>query len=243
MNDYQKGNRAGIATSEFPISVIIPVLNEAETIHTTLAHLKGTILGENYEIIVVDGNASGNTLKVVNAPDVVRILSPKGRGMQMNTGAMAANGETLLFLHSDTTLPDHAANAIRTALAKPGIVGGAFDLGIQSERPVYKIIAAAASLRTRLTRIPYGDQAIFMKKSFFFRMGGFRNIPLMEDVELMRRIKKKRYRIKIIAHQVKTSPRRWQKEGALYCTLRNWSVRLLYLAGVSPAKLIRFYRF
>jgi len=229
--------------TDFPISVIIPVLNEAETINTTLAHLKNTSLGENFEIIVADGDSSGNTLKVVNDPDIVKVLSPKGRGLQMNAGANEANGEVLVFLHSDTDLPINAATAIRTALAEPNIVGGAFDLGIQSDRQIYKIIAAAASLRSRITRIPYGDQAIFIKKSFFFHMGGFQDIPLMEDVELMRRIKKKRCQIKILPNKVKTSPRRWQQEGPLYCTLRNWTIILLYLAGVSPAKLIHFYRF
>jgi len=225
------------------ISIIIPVLNEAETINTTLAHLKRPGLGDDFEIIVVDGDSSGNTLKVVNDPDVVKLRSSKGRGLQMNKGAIAANGEALIFLHSDTALPDNAADAIRTALADNHIVGGAFDLGIQSDRLVYKIIAAAASLRSRITHIPYGDQAIFIKKRFFFRMGGFQAIPIMEDVDLMWRIKKKQCKIKILPDKVKTSPRRWQKEGVLYCTLRNWFIMLLYLTGVSPARLIRFYNF
>jgi len=229
--------------SAFLISVIIPVLNEAETINTTLAHLKRYFQGVDFEIIVVDGDSWGNTLKVVNDPDIVKVKSPKGRGLQMNNGAIAANGDVLIFLHSDTCLPNNAASAIRSALADHNVMGGAFDLGIQSERQVYKIIAAAASLRSRITRIPYGDQAIFIRKSFFSRMGGFQDIPIMEDVELMRRIKKKRYKIKIIPDKVKTSPRRWQKEGVLYGTLRNWSIILLYLAGVSPARLIRFYNF
>jgi rSAM/selenodomain-associated transferase 2 len=225
------------------ISIIIPVLNETETINAALAHLKRISQGNNFEIIVVDGASSGNTLKVIKNPDVVKVRSSKGRGLQMNQGAIAANGDALVFLHSDTCLPNTAANAIRTALADNHVVGGAFDLTIQSDRQVYRIIAAAASLRSRITRIPYGDQAIFIKKNFFFRIGGFQAIPIMEDVELMRRIKKKRCKIKIIPDKVQTSPRRWQKEGALYCTLRNWSILLLYLSGVSPARLIRFYNF
>ncbi len=97
----------------------------------------------------------------------MKVKSPKGRGLQMNNGAIAANGDVLIFLHSDTCLPNTASNAIRTALADNHVVGGAFDLTIQSDRQVYKIIAAAASLRSRITRIPYGDQAIFIKKNFF----------------------------------------------------------------------------
>ncbi|MDM8543333.1 TIGR04283 family arsenosugar biosynthesis glycosyltransferase [Desulfococcaceae bacterium HSG9] len=232
-----------IENSAFLISIIIPVLNETKTINTTLAHLKNSGMGDDCEIILVDGASSGNTLKVVNEPDVVKVRSSKGRGLQMNQGAVAANGNVLVFLHSDTYLPNNATNAIRAALADNHVVGGAFDLSIQSDRQVYKIIAAFASLRSRITRIPYGDQAIFIKKSFFFRIGGFQVIPIMEDVELMRRIKKKRYKIKIIPDKVKTSSRRWQKEGVLYCTLRNWFIMLIYLTGVSPTKLIRFYNY
>ena len=232
-----------IENSAFLISIIIPVLNETETINTTLAHLKNSGMGDDFEIIVVDGDSSENTLKVIKNPDVVKVRSSKGRGFQMNQGAVAANGNVLVFLHCDTYLPDNAANAIRAALADNHAVGGAFDLSIQSDRQVYKIIAAVASLRSRITRIPYGDQAIFIKKSFFFRIGGFQIIPIMEDVELMQRIKKKRCKIKIIPDKVKTSSRRWQKEGVLYCTLRNWSIMLFYLAGVSPAKLSRFYNY
>ncbi|MDM8554424.1 TIGR04283 family arsenosugar biosynthesis glycosyltransferase [Desulfococcaceae bacterium HSG7] len=232
-----------IENSAFLISIIIPVLNETKTINTTLAHLKNSGMGDDCEIILVDGASSGNTLKVVNDPNVVKIRSSKGRGLQMNQGAVAANGNVLVFLHSDTYLPNNAANAIRAALADNHVVGGAFDLSIQSDRQVYKIIAAVASFRSRITRIPYGDQAIFIKKKFFFRIGGFQAIPIMEDVELMRRIKKKRYKIIIIPDKVKTSSRRWQKEGVLYCTLRNWFIMLLYLTGVSPTKLIRFYNY
>ena len=108
----------GMEDSAFLISIIIPVLNEVETINTTLAHLRRPGQGVDFEIIVVDGDSSGNTLKVVNDPDVVKVRSSKGRGLQMNKGAIAANGEALVFLHSDTVLPDNAAIAIRTAVIK-----------------------------------------------------------------------------------------------------------------------------
>jgi hypothetical protein len=122
------------------------------------------------------------------------------------------------------------------------VVAGAFDLGIRSGRPVFRLIETAASLRSRITRVPYGDQAIFIRKDYFHATEGFREIPLMEDVELMRRIRKAGDRISIIPERVRTSPRRWEKEGVLFCTLRNWTLITLYFLGVPPEKLARFYR-
>jgi rSAM/selenodomain-associated transferase 2 len=160
----------------------------------------------------------------------------------MNAGAALSGGKTLVFLHADTLLPGHWQEMAETALRESAIVGGAFDLAIDSERFSLKVIAAAASLRSRITRIPYGDQAIFVRREYFQRIGGFRELPLMEDVDLMRRIRQQGNRITILPAKALTSARRWEEEGALFCTLRNWLLITLYVMGVSPERLARFYR-
>jgi hypothetical protein len=132
-------------------------------------------------------------------------------------------------------------NAIGQTLQSGDYVAGAFDLGIDSHRLAFRVIEKIACWRSRLTRIPYGDQAIFIRRDYFRSMGGFQDIPIMEDVDLMRRIKKKGGKIHILRDRVKTSARRWEKEGILYGTLRNWLLVSLFCAGVKPERLARFY--
>jgi rSAM/selenodomain-associated transferase 2 len=173
--------------------------------------------------------------------DVTAVATEKGRGRQMNAGASAARGETLIFLHADTTLPDNALEKISRALENQDHVGGAFDLKIDSDRLFLRYVAARASLRSRCNRIPYGDQAIFIRKEYFDQVGGFREIPLMEDVDLMRRIKKDGRKIYILPDKVTTSARRWESDGAFYTTLRNQVIVALYYLGVSPCRLAKYY--
>jgi hypothetical protein len=127
-------------------------------------------------------------------------------------------------------------------MERSGYVGGAFDLGIKSNKLIFRLIGKLASWRSRLNRIPFGDQAIFIRREYFNRMGGYKEIPIMEDAELMRRIKKSGNQIWIFPERVMTSPRRWEKEGVIYCTLRNWTLQVLYFLGVSPDKLATFYK-
>jgi len=124
---------------------------------------------------------------------------------------------------------------------KKKYTGGAFELGINSGRRVFRLTEKFVSLRTGLTRIPCGDQAIFVKREVFNGINGFKEIPIMEDVDLMRRIRKSGHKIYIIPEKVKTSPRRWEREGVLYCTLRNWAIVILYLLGAKPEKLVKYY--
>lgn len=222
-------------------SVIIPVLNEADIINQSIENVYRTGSGFDIEIIVVDGDVHGSTIDAITNRRALRMTSPKGRGRQMNKGAAAARGEILLFLHADTELPTNAFESISALLIAGDYVGGAFDLGIKSDRLIYRIIEKVVAIRTRLTRVPYGDQAIFMRKAYFEKMNGFREIPLMEDVDLMRRLKEAGNKIIIIPHRVQTSPRRWESEGVLFCTARNWTLISLYLLGVNPEKLRRFY--
>ena len=229
------------------ISIIIPVINETLTIQNTLVHLARPWTGGKIEVIVVDGDPYAKTLKTIDVKNVSHIplktdTSPKGRGIQMNRGAELASGPVLLFLHADTLLPEGAFDSILSILQNGHIVGGAFDLGICSSRWGYRVIENVAAARSRITRLPYGDQAVFLRKEYFHFMGGFSSIPIMEDVELMQRIKKRGDTIKIIAKRVQTDPRRWEKEGMVFATLRNWMLIMLYLLGVPPRKLVRYYK-
>jgi rSAM/selenodomain-associated transferase 2 len=224
-------------------SIVIPVLHEGERILSLIARIQAMRPAKPCEVIVVDGSPDLDTLRCLRGRnDVTALTAPVGRAKQMNRGASVARGEILIFLHSDTELPPGALGKIAEALRGNDAVGGAFDLGIASEKRVFRIIERASSIRSRLTRIPYGDQAIFLKKEYFDLIGGFREIPLMEDIEFMQRVKKRGGRIRILKDRVTTSPRRWEKEGILYCTLRNWTISTLYYLGVSPELLNRFYR-
>jgi rSAM/selenodomain-associated transferase 2 len=229
------------------IAIIIPVLNESGTIHATLEELERQSTGNNIEIIVVDADPDAATLLRSLDPErwsrlqLKTAISDKGRGIQMNRGAELASGPVLLFLHADTLLPEGAIDAVLSTLRNQHIVGGAFDLGIRSDRWGYRIIENIASARSRITRLPYGDQAIFLRKDYFHMIGGFSMIPIMEDVDIMQRIKKRGDTIEIIDRRVQTDPRRWEKGGIVYGTFRNWVLMMLYLLGVSPHKLVKYY--
>ena len=188
------------------------------------------------------GVSEGDTLKAIQDNDVIKTFSERGRAKQMNAGASIAKGKVLIFLHADTELPPCVFQRINAFIDRREYVGGAFDLAIKSHKPIFKVIAFLASLRSRLNRIPYGDQAIFIRKDYFTKIGGYNEIPLMEDVELMRRIKKFGKKIWIFYDRVITSPRRWEEEGLIYCILRNWTLQVLYFLGVSPYKLLNYYK-
>jgi rSAM/selenodomain-associated transferase 2 len=222
-------------------SIIIPVLHESSTINRAIDHINTVSSDFDVEIIVIDGDPEERTIHSITDKKVTKLISQKGRGKQMNTGAFLAHGDVLLFLHADTRLPESAFAFIADVMDKKEHVGGAFELGIKSDRRVFRLIEKLVSLRTRLIRIPYGDQAIFIKREFFNRINGFREIPIMEDVDLMRRIRKSGYTIYIVPEKVKTSPRRWEREGVLYCTLRNWILTILYLLGAKPENLAKYY--
>ncbi len=227
--------------NQYHLSIIIPVLNEGDRMNALIEHIRSQGFESSYEVIVVDGDLQGGTVKAIQSEDVVTIITEKGRGRQMNAGAAAARGDILIFLHADTMLPDGALKKISRALEKQGYVGGAFDLKIDSDKLFLKYISVRASLRSRWNRIPYGDQAIFLRKKYFDQIGGFEDIPLMEDVELMRRIKKDGRKINILPDKVTTSARRWQRDGVLYTAVRNRVLVALFHFGVSPGRLAKYY--
>jgi len=222
-------------------SIIIPVFHEEAVINATIEHIRALQGAASAEVIVVDGDAEGKTIRVIRDRTVKMACGGKGRGNQMNKGAVLAQGDVIVFLHADTRLPSDAFARIESAFIDPACMAGAFDLAIDSDRPVLRLIAKIASFRSRLTRIPYGDQALFFRRAYFTAMGGFADIPIMEDVEIMCRLKKQGKGIFMINRPAMTSARRWEREGILFCTLRNWFIISLYLFGVSPERLSRFY--
>jgi len=232
-----------LSTNKFPsISVIIPVLNEARGINDVIAHLRSQAAFDAVEIIVVDGDHAGSTIKAISHPGIITAVAEKGRGSQMNCGAMRATGDVVLFIHADTFLPPNAFACIRKCMEGTGQVGGAFDLGIDTDQQIFRITERYVAWRTRLTRIPFGDQAIFIRRDYFDRIGGYRHIPIMEDVDLMRRIRQRGDAICVIPEKVMTSARRWEKDGIIFGTFRNWMLQALYCCGVSPERLSRFYQ-
>jgi rSAM/selenodomain-associated transferase 2 len=224
------------------VSVIVPALNEAGEINDLIDHVRMLESGRSAEIIVVDGDPAGGTIKAVRDGSVRRFTAEKGRARQMNFGAEKAQGDILLFLHADTLLPPSALTQTASVLDNERFVAGAFDLAFRTTRRIFRLTERYVFFRTRLTRIPFGDQAIFIRRGYFNALGGFRDIPIMEDVDLMKRIRKGGGRIVIIPEKVMTSPRRYEKEGVLSCTFRNWMLQFLFMLGVSPERLARWYR-
>ena len=221
-------------------SIILPVLDEADIINQSLTKLRKYCSEEYVEIIVVDGDEAKGTISKVRVANIIKISSAMGRSRQMNAGAKLASSDILIFLHVDTELPENAMTEIRNVLMQKR--AGAFDITFVGSRLLYKILSFVVLLRSRLTRIPYGDQAIFIKKEFFNKLGGFTDIPIMEDVDLMRRIKKRGDKIGFIRKRVKTSTRRWEAEGLLFTLTRNPILIFLFLCGVSAEKLVHYYK-
>jgi rSAM/selenodomain-associated transferase 2/rSAM/selenodomain-associated transferase 1 len=220
------------------ISIIIPTLNEAATIAETLAYFKGP--GQP-EVIVVDGGSQDDTVRLAAALGAKVIQTKPGKACQMNAGAAAAGGEVLVFLHADTRLPQNFSRQILAALNQNNVVAGAFRLHIDSGAVRIRLIEKAANWRSRYLKMPYGDQALFMKKALFQKIGGFAEVPIMEDFLLVRRLKRMG-RIIILPEPVTTSSRRWIHLGVLRTWLINQLIIIAYYLGISPERLSRFYR-
>jgi rSAM/selenodomain-associated transferase 2 len=191
---------------------------------------------------VVDGGSTDATLSIAREFTDKVLVTGKGRGLQMNLGARNAAGEILLFLHADCTLPEGGFRMIRQALKDSRVSAGAFDLSIEHPGLRYRIVEFGANLRSRLTSIPYGDQGMFLRKEVFDLLGGFADVPLMEDMELSSRLKKMG-KIVFLRPPIRTLPRRWLDEGVAYTTLRDWSIALSYrFLRVPPRRLLKYYR-
>jgi uncharacterized protein len=235
---WERVSGTTIAELENPkISIIIPVLNEAEAIAKTITQAQAA----NTEIIVVDGGSSDDTVAIARSLGVQVISSPLGRATQMNAGAAVATGEILLFLHGDTLLPADFTQQVRQTLALPKYVAGAFELQIDSKLPSLRLVERLVQWRSRYLQMPYGDQAIFLRAKVFWQMGGFAELPIMEDFELMQRLRC-RGAIALVSQPVLTSARRWKKLGVWRTTLINQLILLGYYWGVSCDRLARWYR-
>jgi rSAM/selenodomain-associated transferase 2 len=220
------------------ISIVIPVLNEAATITTALTNIKNIT---ESEIIVVDGGSQDETVELARFLGVKVILSAPGRARQMNAGAEVAKGDLLLFLHADTRLPADFETLICQTLLRSSVVAGAFELQIDARLLGLRLIEKMANWRSHFCSLPYGDQAIFLKAEIFHRVGGFPDLPIMEDFEFIRQLKRLG-RIAIVPKPVITSGRRWQKLGAIRTTAINQLVIVAYFLGVSPRRIACWYR-
>lgn len=224
--------------TQYIISIIIPVLNEAEIIQSILNELQHHA---HVEIIVVDGGSQDNTVAVAIQTGVKVISVSQSRAAQMNAGANIAGGDILLFLHADTKLPSNFVELVVKTLEPANVVAGAFELAIDGSANSLRWIELLVKVRSRLFSLPYGDQAIFISKKDFINSGGFANLPIMEDFEFVKRIRKQG-EIAIAPAAVTTSDRRWQKLGVWKTTLINQAIIAGYYLGISPTKLSNFYR-
>ena len=228
---------AGLQFSSPTLSVVVPTLDEAEALPASLAAARQPGV---HEVIVVDGGSRDGTLAVARARADRVLEAPRGRARQMNAGAAAARGDVLLFLHADTRVPAGYARAVARALADPAVVGGRFDVRLDAAGLAYRALGRLISLRSRLTRVATGDQAIFVRRAVFERVGGYPLVPLMEDVALSRAMKRVGP-IACLRDTVTTSARRWQRHGLARTVVLMWALRAAYYAGVPPARLARVY--
>jgi rSAM/selenodomain-associated transferase 2 len=217
------------------VSVIIPTLNEEATVGAAIDSARAASVAE---IIVADGGSSDATVNIARDRGVVVIEGEKMRARQMNRGAAAATGDALIFLHADTILPNGAPEAVRAAVESGSIFGG---FRIAFLEPGLGFVAWAINTRTWLTRAPWGDQAQFARRDVFQHLGGFREIPIMEDYELAARMKREG-RTTLLPFTVITSGRRFLQKGIVRTSTLNWLIITAYHLGVSPERLARWYR-
>lgn len=222
------------------LSIIIPVLNEARTLPGLLARLQA-LRDAGVEVVVVDGGSDDESCAVAESAHVRVVRSARGRARQMNAGAAAATGDVLLFLHADTVLPANALSVIAHACAIEHVCWGRFDVHIAGDHPMLRVVAAMMNLRSRVTGIATGDQALFMTRATFDQAGGFPDQPLMEDIELSRRLCRIARPV-CLRDRVVTSGRRWETRGVWRTIGLMWLLRAQYFLGVSPARLAARYR-
>lgn len=241
-------NSAGqiTATGRPDVSVIIPVLNEQNSLGQAVRRIARCCAGAR-EVIFVDGGSTDGTLETLartadgygDAPRMLVESSPPGRAIQMNKGASLASGDILLFLHVDTCLPDHALQKIQEMI-RNGVFWGRFDVSLDSDKAVFRMIGLMMNLRSALTGIATGDQAIFVRRDVFAMLGGYSAIPLMEDIDCCRRLKTVAPP-GLIHDPVTTSARRWQRSGIFRTILLMWMLRLAFWLGIPPHRLVRLY--
>lgn len=223
------------------LSIILPALNEEQQLGRALQAL--TALSGAAEIIVVDGGSRDRTVELARAFSGVQVIEfgQANRAQQMNAAARLARGEALLFLHADVCLPPAALTAIELALSDAAVIGGCFEFSFPAASPAaFRLYAWGVNLRTRLFRTATGDQAIFVRRQVFVELGGYRDLPLIEDVELFKSLKRCG-QVALLPQRVSVSPRRWQRHGLLRTGLLMYALRAGYWLGISPARLKSFF--
>lgn len=220
------------------LSVVVPILNEERTIAASLAAIR--VGAPDAEIVVVDGGSADTSLDIARGLADRIISAQRGRARQMNAGAAAASGDLLAFVHADTIVPSSFGTDIAQALSDLAVVGGRFDVRLDDDRFMYRLIGNLISLRSRISRTGTGDQTIFVRRDAFARLGGFPDLELCEDLDFARRLKRIG-KIACLRTRVTTSARRWQRDGLFRTVLRMWTIRSLYLLGVPPSRLKQMY--
>ncbi len=226
------------------IGVIIPTLNEEGALPATLASLEMTHFDE---VIVVDGGSRDRTQEIVESyrasvphPAIQVFESLPGRACQMNAGAAECRSDILVFLHADTRLPENARRAIETVVSDPHNIGGRFDVQFEKDEGYAWVVSRMMNIRSRWSGISTGDQALFVRRTVFEQLGGFAEIPIMEDIEFSYRLKKVG-NIAPLRSRVITSFRRWEQKGPMRTIVKMWTLRFLYWIGVRPHTLNQFY--
>lgn len=231
---------ASIAHGGGTLSIIVPTLNEADGIPAALAPLQ-PLRRRDHEVIVVDGGSVDGTPDLAG-PLADRVMEvPRGRARQMNSGAAAAGGEALLFLHADTILPPRADGLVLDGMARTGRRWGRFDIRLTGRHPLLRVGERWINRRSRLTGVATGDQAMFVRRDLFERVGGFPDIPLMEDVALSKMLRRDSPPL-CLWTCVTTSSRRWEEQGILRTAYLMNRIRLAYFLGADPAELAERYR-
>jgi rSAM/selenodomain-associated transferase 2 len=221
------------------VSIVVPVLNEGPMLADLLSSLQ-PLRARGAEVIVVDGGSHDGSAEAARPLADTVLESPRGRALQMNAGARVASGDVLLFLHADTRLPLHADLLIGAALARSDRVWGRFDVRLSGDRSVLRIVECLMNQRSRLTGIATGDQAIFVRRATFEKVGGFPTLALMEDVAFAARLKRES-RPLCLRERVVASSRKWEREGALRTIWLMWRLRLAFFCGADPSDLARRY--
>ncbi len=218
------------------ISIIIPILNEAKILDKTLSQLQPEL--GHHELIIVDGGSTDNSTCIAEKYGEV-ITSARGRAKQLNAGAAGATGDILLFLHADIWLEPGALAAVESALSS-GYIGGGFRQKIDGKSLIYRMIEIAGNIRGKYLKVFYGDSGIFLARADFEKIGGFPDMPILEEMEFSKSLRK-RGKTTLIVPYIHLSARRWETKGILRTTLNNWLIILLYFVGVSPEKLAKLY--
>ena len=215
----------------------MPILNEAKILDKTLAKLEDEL--KNHELIIVDGGSTDGSIEIAEKYGKV-VKSDRGRAKQLNTGAKAATGSILVFLHADVWLEQGSLCSVNKTLSS-GYVGGGFLQKIDGKSLLYRIIEFTADLRGKYQKIYYGDSGIFLSKNDFERLGGFPDVPIMEEIEFSKNMRKLG-KTKMIKPRIHISPRRWQAKGIIRTTVTNWFITMLYSCGYSLERLAKLYQ-